>query len=89
MTNSTTASTPKYKSEGSVKIHLRFNHQHNGSGLVWRVFADGAEFQVTGFRIDGPVMHDEITVEAGVTKWNVACTGVLRITDDFALVTPN
>lgn len=62
------------------KYHIRFNHQHNGSGYVWRVFENGVEHLAKGLKIIAPV-YDEITVEDGVEKWNIACNGYLRMLD--------
>jgi hypothetical protein len=67
------------------KYHIRFNHQHNGSEFVWRVFEDGVEHLVKHIKINVPLM-DEETVEFGVTKWNVACKGNMTIVDDTATI---
>lgn len=67
------------------KYHLRFNHNHNGSGLVWRVFENGQENLVKSFKITAP-MFDEVTVEDGVEKWNVCCFGYMTIKDNVATI---
>jgi hypothetical protein len=67
------------------KYHIRFNTKHQGSDLVWRVFENGVEHLVRGFKITAP-MFDEVTVENGVEKWNVACVGYMRIKDDIAII---
>lgn len=67
------------------KYHIRFNTQHNGSGLVWRVFENGVEHQVRSFKITATTF-DEVTVEDGVEKWNLCCYGYMTITDDRAVI---
>jgi hypothetical protein len=67
------------------KYHLRFNHNHNGSGLVWRVFENGRENLVKSFKITAP-MFDEVTIEEGVEKWNVCCFGYMTIKDNVATI---
>lgn len=67
------------------KYHLRFNHNHNGSGLVWRVFENGQQHLVKSFKITAP-MFDEVTVEDGVEKWNVCCFGYMTIKDNVATI---
>ena len=51
------------------KYHIRFNHQHNGSGKVWRVFENGTEYLVEHLDIQVPT-RDDVTVENGVEKWS-------------------
>ena len=58
------------------KYHIRFNHNHNGSGLVWRVFENGVEHLASDVKIFSPV-YTETTHEHSETKWNVACHGCL------------
>ena len=67
------------------KYHIRFNHQHNGSGQVWRVLENGTEYLVEHLDIRVP-MRDDVTVEKGVTKWNVYCEGYLTITNNTARI---
>lgn len=67
------------------KYHIRFNTQHNGSELVWRVFENGQEYLVKSFKITAP-MFDEITAENGVKKWNVCCYGYMTIKDNVAVI---
>lgn len=67
------------------KYHIRFNHDHNGSGLVWRIFENGRENLVNGFKITAPIF-DEVTVEGGVEKWNVCCYGYMTIKDGVATI---
>jgi len=67
------------------KYHIRFNHNHNGSGFVWRIFENGTENLVKAFRITVP-MYDEQTIENGIEKWNVACEGKMTITDGKAII---
>lgn len=68
------------------KYHIRFNHQHNGSGQVWRVFENGVENLVQHLDIQVP-LRDEVTIENGVEKWNVSCEGNLTINDGVAKIT--
>jgi hypothetical protein len=67
------------------KYHIRFNHDHNGTGLVWRVFENGQENLVKHINIVAPVC-DEITVENGVEKWNLCCYGYMTIANDKATI---
>lgn len=68
------------------KYHIRFNHQHNGSGSVWRVFENGVEHLVEHLDIQVPI-RDEVTVENSVEKWNVYCEGYLVIENKTARIT--
>jgi hypothetical protein len=67
------------------KYHIRFNTGYNGSDLVWRVFENGQEHLVKSFKITAP-MFDEVTVEDGVTKWNVCCYGYMTVKDGVAII---
>lgn len=67
------------------KYHIRFNQNHNGSGLVWRVFENGKEYLVEHIDIRVPIC-DAITVENDVEKWNVYCEGNLTITNGVAKI---
>lgn len=67
------------------KYHIRFNHDHNGTGLVWRVFENGVENLASSIKILAPVF-DEVTVENGVTKWNICCYGYLTLEDGAAVI---
>ena len=60
------------------KYHIRFNHQHNGSGFVWRVFENGVEYLTKQIIINAPT-HGETTIEDGVTKWNICCEGTMEV----------
>ena len=64
---------------------IRFNHNHNGLGLVWRVFENGLEHLVQHVKILVPV-YDQVTVENGVEKWNLCCHGYMTITDSQAVI---
>ena len=64
---------------------IRFNHNHNGSGLVWRVFENGKEHLVRHVKILAS-LYDQVTVEDGVEKWNLCCYGYMTITDDIATI---
>ena len=68
------------------KFHIRFNHQHNGSGKTWRVFENGTEHLVEHLDIRVP-MRDDVTIENSVEKWNVYCEGYLSITNSTAIIT--
>jgi hypothetical protein len=65
------------------KYHIRFNHQHNGSGQVWRVFENGIENLVEHLDIRVP-LRDAVTIENGLEKWNVYCEGNLTIKNGVA-----
>ena len=67
------------------KYHIRFNTNHAGSGLVWRVFENGQENLVKSFKITAP-MFDEVTVENGAEKWSVCCYGYMTIKDGVAII---
>ena len=67
------------------KYHIRFNHQHNGSKQVWRVFENGVEHLVEHLDIRVPI-RDEITVEDTVEKWNIYGEGTMTITDGVAYI---
>jgi hypothetical protein len=69
------------------RYHIRFNtkYQETNTDLVWRVFENGNEHLVKGFRISVP-MFDETTIEHGETKWNVCCEGTMEIIDDVAVI---
>ena len=67
------------------KYHIRFNTQHNGSGLVWRVFENGQEHLVRSFKITATTF-DEVTVEHGQEKWNLCCYGYMTIVDGRAVI---
>jgi hypothetical protein len=68
------------------KYHIRFNHQHSGSGLVWRVFENGVEHLVKHLDIRVPV-RDNVTVENNVEKWNIYCEGYLELDNNIARIT--
>jgi hypothetical protein len=65
------------------KYHIRYNTKHGESNLVWRVFENGKEFLASDLRINTPV-SSERTVENGVVKWNICCSGNLKIIDGVA-----
>jgi hypothetical protein len=67
------------------KYYIRFNQNHNGSGLVWRVFENGVENLVKNIKILAPVF-DEVTIENGVEKWNICCHGYMTLTDGVAVI---
>jgi hypothetical protein len=68
------------------KYHIRFNHQHNGSSEVWRVFENGQEHLVKHLDIQVSI-RDEVTVEDSVEKWNVYCEGYMIIDNETARIT--
>jgi hypothetical protein len=68
------------------KYHIRFNHEHNSSGRVWRVFENGIEYFAEHIDIQVP-LRDEITLENGVEKWNVTCQGYLKFENGTAIIT--
>lgn len=67
------------------KYHIRFNHQHNGTGKVWRVFENGVENLVEHLDIRVP-LRDAVTIENGLEKWNVYCEGNLTIANGVAYI---
>ena len=67
------------------KYHIRFNTKHNGSELVWRIFENGVEHLAKDVRLMGETFT-ECTHEHGETKWNIACSGEMRIFDDVAYI---
>ena len=68
------------------KYHIRFNQDHNGSGLVWRVFENGIEHLVKHLDIQVPI-RDDITIENDVKKWNIYCEGYLELDNCIARIT--
>jgi hypothetical protein len=64
---------------------IRFNTKHNGSKLVWRVFENGTENLVENIDIRVPVFT-ESSREAGETKWNISCSGEMKIVNDVAYI---
>jgi hypothetical protein len=64
---------------------IRFNHNHNESGQVWRVFENGQEHLVQHVKILAPV-YDRVTVENGVEKWNLCCHGYMTIDNNTATI---
>jgi hypothetical protein len=68
------------------KYHIRFNHQHNDSSKVWRVFENSVEYLVEHLDIKVPI-KDEVTVEQNVEKWNIYCEGYLTINNSTAHIT--
>jgi hypothetical protein len=67
------------------KYHIRFNHRHNNSGQVWRVFENGHEHLVEHLDIRVP-LRDEVTIENNIEKWNVCCEGVMSIKNGVAYI---
>jgi hypothetical protein len=59
-------------------IILRFNTKaEKDNPLVWRVYINGVELLASGFEIHG-YMHDQISYEGEVKKFNVGCKGRVR-----------
>jgi len=54
-------------------IKLRFNHDHNGSGFVWRLFIDNVEHLAKDVKIEGRIETLEEEIASGEKKWNVFC----------------
>jgi hypothetical protein len=52
---------------------------------VWRVFENGHEYLVEHLDIRVP-LHDEITIENNIEKWNVCCNGVMTIKNGVAYI---
>jgi hypothetical protein len=67
------------------KYLIRYNTQHAESDLVWRIFENGSEHLVKGFYITVPI-YSECSQDNGIQKWNVACTGVMKIVDGIAYI---
>jgi len=63
------------------RYHIRFNTKHANTGLVWRVFENGKEHLFRHILIEVPV-RDEVTIENGEVKWNMACDGLLVYSDN-------
>lgn len=68
------------------QYHIRFNHQHNESNKVWRVFENGTEHLVEHLDIQ-VASRDEVTVENNIKKWNIHCEGYLVIDNGVARIT--
>lgn len=67
------------------KYHIRFNHQHNDTEFVWRVFENGKEHLVKEVLINVNTFT-ETTIEDEQTKWNIACYGNMIIINDIAMI---
>ena len=67
------------------KYHIRFNTNHDGTPLVWRVFENGIEHLATDVRIIGETFT-ECTEEHGQIKWNIACLGNLTWSNKSATI---
>jgi hypothetical protein len=52
------------------------------------VFENGQEHLVEHVKILAPV-HDEVTVENGVKKWNLCCHGYMTIANNTATIKGN
>lgn len=68
------------------KHHIRYNTKHGDSKLIWRVFENGIEYLAEDIKIYVPVFT-ESTEENGITKWNIACDGILRWENKTAVIT--
>jgi hypothetical protein len=80
-------SRPHEKSQENQmnKYLIRYNTQHADSDLVWRIFENGSEHLVRAFVITVPI-YSESSQDNGIQKWNVACTGVMKIVDNIAYI---
>jgi len=67
------------------KYHIRYNTQKGESNLAWRIFENGEEYLVKNIKIEVPC-YNEVTIENGVEKHNIACVGKMIIIDDDALI---
>ena len=67
------------------KYHIRFNHNHNNTDLVWRVFENGVENLASDVEIHGKVFT-ESTIENGIQKWNVCCYGSCEWNNNVAII---
>lgn len=56
------------------KIKIRFNRQHNGSGLNWRVFYDDHMLLARHVNINVSSVT-AMSVEENEPKWNIVCYG--------------
>lgn len=70
------------------KYHIRFNTNHNGSTLVWRIFENGVEHLAEDVRLIGETFT-ECTEEHGEIKYNIACYGRLVWQDKIAIIVTN
>lgn len=53
--------------------NIRFNHNHGGTDLVWRLFVDGKENLCSSVHINCPTWTSQEIVE-GQAKFNITCT---------------
>lgn len=67
------------------KYHIRYNTQKGDSEFAWRIFEDGTEFLVKNIKIEVPC-YNELTMEHGIEKHNIACLGNMIIIDNNALI---
>lgn len=56
------------------KYHIRYNTQHNGNGLLWRIFENGNEMLATDVKIFVDSFTEQ-TMEGSDQKYNIACFG--------------
>lgn len=70
------------------KIKIRFNKQHNNSGLDWKVFMDDRMYVARHVSIDVPSVTS-MTVEAGERHWNIVCYGIPLWYDDVLVIKNN
>ena len=65
--------------------NVRFNTKHGETSLYWRVFENNVEYLVEHVQITAR-LYDEQSVEHGVTKFNIACDGYMKIVDGTAYI---
>jgi hypothetical protein len=63
------------------KFKIRFNKQHNGSGLDWKVFTNDRMFLARHININVPSVTT-LTVEDNQPHWNIVCYGYSFWYDD-------
>jgi len=56
------------------KFKIRFNRQHNGSGLDWKVFTNDRMFLARHININVKSLTT-LTVESAEPHWNIVCYG--------------
>lgn len=70
-----------------AKVQMRFNQEHAGSGLNWRLIIDGEEHLVKTIVIRTPV-QTEVFFKEDILKGNIFTHGKVSICDGHATVDP-
>lgn len=67
------------------KFKIRFNRQHNGTGLDWKVFTQERMFLARHVNINVPSVTT-MTLENNEPQWNIVCYGIPTWYDDVLVI---